>query len=155
MISKEIKGFGLVLGGAYTDSTVQPWGPGNGVAPIAGLSRKVANVTFYYERYGFSARISERYRSETREYITTFGPPNRAGDSSSGAGFSVALPEKVVDAQVSYALQSGPAKGLTFFLQAYNLNNEPLITLNNDDPRQVMNYQKYGASYSMGASYRF
>ena len=155
LVSKEVKGFGLVLGGAYTDSSIQPWGPGNGSAPIAGLSRKVANVTFYYERYGFSARISDRYRSSTREYITTFGPPNRAGDSSSGAGFSVAQPEKVIDAQISYALQSGQAKGLTFFLQAYNLNNEPLITYNNGDPRQVMNYQKYGASYSVGAAYKF
>jgi len=150
-----MKGFGLVLGGAYTDSSIQPWGPGNGNAPIAGLSRKVANVTFYYERHGFSARISDRYRSTTREYITTFGPPNRAGDSSAGAGFSVAQPEKVVDAQISYALPSGPVKGLTFFLQGYNLNNQPLVTFNNGDPRQVINYQKYGASYSLGAAYRF
>jgi iron complex outermembrane recepter protein len=155
LLSKEVRGFGVVLGGAYTDSSIQPWGPGNGTAPIAGLSRKVANVTFYYERYGFSARISDRYRSSTREYITTFGPPNRAGDASAGAGFSVAQPEKVVDAQLGYSLQSGAAKGLTFFLQAYNLNNEPLITYNNGDPRQVMNYQKYGASYSLGASYKF
>ncbi len=155
LISSQVKGFGLVLGGAYTDSTIKPWGPTNGDAPIAGLARKVANVTLYYERFGFSARISERYRSATREYITTFGPPNRSGDSSSGAGFSVAQPERVIDAQLSYALQSGSLKGLTFFLQAYNLNNEPLVTYNNGDPRQVMNYQKYGASYSTGASYRF
>jgi len=155
MISKEIKGFGVFMGGAYTDSSVQPWGPGNGTSPIAGLSRKVANITFYYERHGFSARISERYRSETREYITTFGAPNRGGDSSSGSGYTMALPEKVIDAQVSYTLQSGPAKDLTFYLQAYNLNNEPLVTYNNGDPRQVMNYQKYGASYSAGASYKF
>ena len=67
----------------------------------------------------------------------------------------MAQPEKVIDAQISYALQSGQAKGLTFFLQAYNLNNEPLITYNNGDPRQVMNYQKYGASYSVGAAYKF
>jgi len=61
----------------------------------------------------------------------------------------------VIDAQVSYALQSGSLKGLTFYLQAYNLNNEPLVTYNNGDPRQVINYQKYGASYSAGASYKF
>ena len=144
-----------MLGGAYTDSTIKPWGPTGGDAPIAGLARKVANVTIYYERYGFSARISDRYRSSTREYITTFGPPNRAGDSSSGAGFSVAQPEKVVDAQLSYALQSGSLKGLTFYIQAYNLNNSPLVTFNNGNPYEVMNYQKYGASYSAGASYKF
>jgi iron complex outermembrane receptor protein len=150
-----VKGFGVVLNGAYTDSSVQPWGPGNGTAPIAGLSRKVASGTIYYERYGFSIRVSERYRSSTREYITTFGPPNRGGDVSPGSGFTTAQPEKVVDAQVSYALQSGPVKGLTFYFQAYNLNNEPLVTFGSGDPRQVMNYQKYGASYSAGVSYRF
>ncbi len=150
-----VKGFGIVLNGAYTDSSVKPWGPGNGDAPIAGLARKVASGTIYYERYGFSVRLSERYRSATREYITTFGPPNRGGDVSPGSGFTLAQPERVVDGQVSYALQNGPAKGLTFYFQVYNLNNEPLITYNNGDPRQVINYQKYGASYSVGASYRF
>lgn len=155
LLVESVRGFGVTFGGAYTDSSIKPWGPTGGDSPIAGFSRKVANVTFYYERHGFSARISERYRSETREYITTFGPPNRAGDSSAGSGFSVAKPETILDAQVSYALQSGSLKGLTFYLQAYNLGNEPLVTYNNGDPRQVINYQKYGASYSAGASYKF
>jgi len=155
LLTESVRGFGLNFGGAYTDSSIKPWGPTGADSPIAGFSRKVANITFYYERYGFSARISERYRSETREYITTFGPPNRAGDSSSGSGFSVAKPETLLDAQVSYALQSGSLKGLTFYLQAYNLGNEPLVTYNNGDPRQVINYQKYGASYSAGVSYKF
>ena len=52
-------------------------------------------------------------------------------------------------------IEQTAAKGLTIYFQAYNLNNEPLITYNNGDPRQVMNYQKYGASYSAGASYKF
>lgn len=150
-----IKGFGVVLNGAYTDSSVKPWGPGNGTAPIAGLARKVASATVYYERSGFSIRVSERYRGPTREYITTFGPPNRGGDVSPGSGFTMAQAEKVVDGQVSYALQGSRFKGLTFYLEAYNLNNEPLITYNNGDPRQVMNYQTYGASYSFGASIKF
>ena len=155
LLSKNVRGFGVVLGGAYTDSSVKPWGPTGGDAPIAGLSRKVANATLYYERHGFSARVSERYRSENRQYITTFGAPSPGGDVNPNGGFSVAQPENVVDAQVSYSLQSGSAKGLTFFLQAYNLNNEPLVTLENNDPRRVRNYQKYGASYSAGASYKF
>lgn len=150
-----IKGFGVVLNGAYTDSSVKPWGPTGGDAPIAGLSRKVANATIYYERNGFSIRVSERYRSEYRGYVTTFGPPNPSGDASPNGSFSLAQPERVVDAQVSYSLQRGSLKGLTFYLQAYNLNDEPLITYNNGDPRQVINYQKYGASYSAGASYKF
>ena len=155
LISSSVKGFGIVLNGAYTDSTIRPWGPTGGTAPISGLSRKVANVTLYYERAGFSVRVSERYRSEYRAYITTFGPPNPSGDANPNGGYSLAQAEKVVDAQISYSLQSGSLRGLTFYLQAYNLNDEPLVTYNNGDPRQVQNYQKYGASYSAGASYKF
>jgi iron complex outermembrane recepter protein len=155
LFNPEIKGFGLIVGGAYTDSSVQPWGPGNGNAPIAGLSRKVANATLYFERAGFSARVSQRYRSEYRAYITTFGPPNFKGDVAPNGDFAVTQPETVLDAQVSYTLQGGRFKGLTAYVQAYNLNNEPLITYEQNDPRRVKNYQQYGASYSAGLSYKF
>ncbi|MBI2511939.1 MAG: TonB-dependent receptor [Opitutae bacterium] len=155
LINKDIKGFGIWASGAYTDSAIKPFGPTGPDMPIAGWSRKVAQLTFYYERHGFSARISEKYRSANRQYITTFGPPNRGGDVSPNGGFSVAQPEKTIDAQVSYTFEKGPLKNLTLLAQAYNLNNEPLVTYNNDDPRQVINYQKYGASYSVGASYKF
>ena len=154
LISPAVKGFGVVFGGAYTDSSIQPWGPGSGTSPISGLSRKVANATLYYEHGGFSVRVSEWYRSDYRAYITNFGAPNFKGDVTN-TGFATAQAEKNVSAQISYALQNGSLKGLTFFLQGYNLNNSPLITYNNGDPRQVMNYQKYGASYSAGASFKF
>lgn len=156
LISPAVKGFGMVLGGAYTDSKIKPWGPTSDTSPITGLSKKVANVTFYYEHKGFSARVSEWYRSDYRAYITNFGAPNFKGDVAPGTGgFATAQAEKNVSAQISYSLQSGQMKGLTFFLQGYNLNDSPLITYNNGDPRQVINYQKYGASYSLGASYKF
>lgn len=156
LINESIKGFGVQFGGAYTKSGIQPWGPTSGTAPIAGLSEKVAQITVYYERHGFSARLSERYRSANRQYITTFGVPNPSGDVNPNGGFSMAQPETVVDAQVSYTFpKDGPMKNLSIFLQGYNLTNEPLITYNNDDPRQVINYQKYGASYSFGAAYKF
>ncbi len=155
LISPAVKGLGVEMSGAYTDSSVKPWGPTGPDAPLAGLSRKVGNITLYYEQHGISARVSEHYRSANRQYITTFGPPNRAGDVSPGNGFSTAQPEAIIDAQLGYTVQSGPLKGLSVYIQAYNLNDEPLITYNNGDPRQVMNYQKYGASYSVGATYKF
>ncbi len=157
LISPAIKGFGLVMGGAYTDSSVKPWGPTGPDSPINGLSKKVYNLTFYYERAGFSARVSQHHRSEYRAFVTNFGIPQPKGDVAPGGdGWATTQAETGVDAQVSYALQSGSAKGLTFYLQAYNLGNEPLVTYGGgSDPRQVMNYQKYGASYSFGASYRF
>lgn len=156
LFNENIKGFGVQFGGAYTKSGIKPWGPTSGTAPIAGLSEKVGQVTVYYERFGWSARVSNRYRSENRQYITNFGIPNPSGDVNPNGGFSVAQPESVVDAQLSYSFPRQSAlKNLSVFLQGYNLTNEPLVTYNNDDPRQVINYQKYGASYSLGASYKF
>jgi iron complex outermembrane receptor protein len=156
LVNENFKGFGVQLGAALTKSSIKPWGPTSGSAPIAGLSEKVAQITVYYERHGLSARVSNRYRSENRQYITTFGPPNQGGDVNPNGGFSMAQPESVVDGQISYTFsKDGPLKNLSIFLQGYNLTDEPLITYNNDDPRQVINYQKYGASYSFGAAYKF
>lgn len=156
LINENLKGFGVQLGGALTKSSIKPWGPTSGDAPIAGLSEKVGQITVYYERHGWSARLSNRYRSENRQYITNFGVPNPGGDVNPNGGFSMAQPESVVDGQVSYTFpKNSRLKGLSVFLQGYNLTNEPLITYNSDDPRQVINYQKYGASYSLGASYKF
>ncbi|HVT73188.1 MAG TPA: TonB-dependent receptor [Lacunisphaera sp.] len=152
---KAVRGFGMIMGGAYTDSSVQPWGPGNGTSPINGLSRKVGNITLYYENKGFSVRLSEHYRSDYRAYVTNFGVPNPKGDINPGGGFATTQPEKQVDAQVSYSWNQGELKGLSLYLQAYNLNDSPLVTYNNGDPHQVINYQKYGASYSAGVSYKF
>jgi iron complex outermembrane receptor protein len=155
VISESIKGFGLVFGYAMTESSIKPWGPSNPSAPISGLSEDVSNITLYYENYGFSARVSQRYRSENRQWLTNFGPPSQGGDVNPNGGFSYAKPETVTDAQISYTFKSEKMKNLTLFLQAYNLTDEPLVTYNNSDPRQVINYQTYGASYSFGASMKF
>lgn len=155
LLSNALRGFGIVLNGAYTDSNVKPWGPTGASAPLPNLSRKAANITLFYEKGGFSIRVSERYRSDYRAYITNFGAPNFKGDVNSGGGFSTSQAEKVIDGQISYTIQSGRLKNLGFLLQAYNLNDEPVVTFNNNDPRQVTNFQKYGASYSAGVSYKF
>ena len=43
----------------------------SGADTLPGLSRDVGNLTLYYEKNGFSARIAERYRSSFRGEITT------------------------------------------------------------------------------------
>jgi iron complex outermembrane receptor protein len=150
-----VKGFGIQLNGLLVDSKIQPWGPSNPSAPLPDMSKKTANATLYYESHGFSARVTEHYQSETREYIVQFGVPNFAGLGSPGDGYSEEIPYHTVDAQVSYAFRWGPLKGLTLYLEGRNLNDAPLITYNNGDPRQLANWQKYGASYRTGASYKF
>jgi iron complex outermembrane receptor protein len=150
-----VRGFGIVLNGLLVDSNIQPWGPGNGSAPLPDMSKKTANITLYYEAHGFTARINEHYQSETREYIVQFGVPNFAGYGTANDGYSEEIPFRTIDAQLSYAFKHGPLNGLSIYLEGRNLNNAPLITYNNGDPRQLTNWQKYGASYRTGVSYKF
>jgi len=150
-----IKGFGLVANGIYVDSTIQPWGPGNGTAALPDMSKKSANVTLYWERYGWNARVNYHYQSEAREYIITFGAPSPGTAESPSDGYTMETPFHTIDAQVGYTFSGGPFKGLDLFLEGRNLNKAPLVTLYNGNPLQVSNYQKYGAFYTAGASYKF
>ncbi|HMD59968.1 MAG TPA: TonB-dependent receptor, partial [Opitutaceae bacterium] len=150
-----VKGFGIQLNGAVIDSSIKPWGPDNASAPLPDLSKKTANITLYYERYGFSVRVQEHYQGQTREYIVQFGPPNFAGLGSPNDGYSIEIPYHEIDAQIQYGFKSGPLKGLTLYIEGRNLNNAPLVTYTNGDSRQLANWQKYGAAYRSGVSYKF
>ncbi len=154
-----LKGFGLVANGLIVDSNIQPWGPNNPSAPLPDLSKKSANFTLYYEGQGIlkglSVRGSLHYQSETREYIVQFGAPSPASFGTPGDGFSEEIPFHTIDGQISYDFRSGPLKGLGIYLEARNLTNAALITYNNGDPRQLENWQKYGASYRTGVTYKF
>ena len=46
-------------------------------------------------------------------------------------------------------------KGLSLMLQGKNLTDRPFITYQNDDPRQVREYQRYGRDYYLAVSYKF
>jgi iron complex outermembrane receptor protein len=147
LLSDALEGFGMLFSVAEVDSSIKP-DRGNPSQPIPGLSDRVINSTLYYEKAGFSARVSARYRSDYRGDIATFGPR--------GAVFRNLQAETVWDAQVSYSFQSGPMQGVTVILQGYNLTDEPLFATQGDqDSRLVQDYQRYGAQYSVGVSYKF
>ena len=150
-----IKGFGIQVNAAVIDSQVQPWGPNNPSAPLPDLSKKTANFTIYYERYGFSARVQEHYQGATREYIVQFGPPSFNSLGTPGDGYSIEIPYRQIDAHLEYGFKTGALKGVAVFIEGTNLNNAPLVTYTNGDSRQLANWQKYGAAYNTGISYRF
>ena len=141
-----LKGFGFVGSASFFDSSVQP-DPSNPSTPLPGLSERVTTATVYYERGGFAARVSTRYRSGFRGDIATFGPR--------GEVFRNLQAETVYDAQVSYTFKKGPMKNLGIILQGNNLTDEPLFASQGTDTRLVQDYQRYGASYSLGVSYKF
>jgi iron complex outermembrane receptor protein len=63
--------------------------------------------------------------------------------------------EFLVDAQIGYEFQDGPMQGLAILATASNLTNEPFVTFQNGDERQIRDHQNYGRNYMLGLSYKF
>ncbi|MFU8831089.1 MAG: TonB-dependent receptor [Wenzhouxiangella sp.] len=138
-----LRGFGYTGGVSYTDSSLK-LGDSPDPVTVPGLSEWVVNTTLFYERRGFQARISNRYRDDFLSEI--FGV---AADRLTRQAKS----EMIWDAQIGYEFQSGPVQGLTLTLQALNLGDEPFITVDEND--LVIDRQKFGRNFLFGASYRF
>ncbi|HLZ78876.1 MAG TPA: TonB-dependent receptor, partial [Sphingomonas sp.] len=100
----------------------------------------------YYEKYGFQARVSYRYRASFLGEVAGL---------SANPTFRQAKSEGILDAQVGYEFQKGPLTGLSILLQAKNLTDRPFVTYQNNDPRQVIDYQRYGRDYYLGVAYKF
>lgn len=140
-----LEGFGATFSASWTDSDIVP-NPGSPSTPLPGLSEKVSNLTVYYERDGFQARVSNRYRSEFLGELSGVGTDRiqRMVDA-----------ESIVDAQIGYEFQAGPLEGLSVLAQVNNLTDEQFKTFENNDPRRVIDYQQYGRTYLVGINYRY
>lgn len=140
-----LEGFGVQASYSFTKSTVKP-DPLTPSRPIPGLSEDVINATLYYEKNGFSTRVSSRYRSSFIAEVQGVGAERL---------LRMAKGETLVDAQMSYEFQQGNLQGLTLLLQGTNLTDEPFITHELNDPRQVIDHQVFGRRYLFGASYKY
>ena len=140
-----LEGFGIQASYSLTKSNIQP-DPLNPARPIPGLSEDVINATLYYERAGFSTRVSARHRSSFIAEVQGVGAERL---------LRMAKGETLIDAQMSYEIQSGTAQGLTLLLQGTNLTDEPFITHELNDSRQVIDHQVFGRRYLFGASYKY
>ncbi|WP_297506758.1 TonB-dependent receptor [uncultured Caulobacter sp.] len=145
LLTPALDGFGATFSASYTKSSIQP-NPGDPRQPIPGLSRNVANLTVYYEKNGFSFRVSDRYRSKFLGEVTGFG---------NGRNYRMVKGESVVDSQIGYTFDKGPMAGLSVLAQVNNLTDEPFTTFQNNDERQVIDYQRYGRTYLIGLNYKF
>ncbi|PKM00797.1 MAG: TonB-dependent receptor, partial [Gammaproteobacteria bacterium HGW-Gammaproteobacteria-6] len=101
---------------------------------------------FYFEDSGFGARISHRYRSKFLSEI--FG-------LSATRTLRQAKSESVFDAQVSYEFQGGSLKGLNVTAQVLDIFNSAFTTFEQGDQRFVVDRQKFGTTFLVGASYSF
>ncbi len=141
IVSPMLDGFGVLLSGSFNDSSINP--AGTGEVNVPGLSKKIINSTIFYEKDGFSVRVSNRYRGdfvgEVPDYTNSLQTRNVRGES-------------VYDAQVSYTFQDGPAKGLNILLSGSNLTNEPFFMYQGAN---VVREEKYGSTYMLGLSYKW
>jgi len=141
-----LDGFGATGGVGWTQSKVHIY-PGAPASMLPGYSKWVANGTLYFEKWGFNARGSVRYRSGFQGEVSGFAQNNV---------FREAKPETIVDAQVGYDFQPGSLlSGLSVYIQALNLTNEPFVTTNPGEDLQVIDYQRYGRRWMIGATYKF
>jgi len=141
-----LDGFGATGGVGYTQSKVHIY-PGAPATMLPGYSKWVVNGTLYFEKWGFNARASARYRSSFQGEVSGFAQNNV---------FREAKHETIVDAQIGYDFQPGSAlNGLSVFLQGLNLTNTPFVTTNPGEDLQVIDYQRYGRRWMLGATYKF
>ncbi|WP_395337440.1 TonB-dependent receptor [Novosphingobium sp. BL-8H] len=141
-----LSGFGVTGSVAYTESKIHPT-PGEAASALPGYSKWVANGTAFFEKWGFNARGSVRYRSTFIGEVSGFAA-NRVRRR--------AQPETIIDAQIGYDFQPGSAlEGLSLYIQGQNLTNAPFVTTNPGDSRQIIDYQRYGARYLAGFTYKF
>ena len=140
-----LEGFGFIFSASATDSEIQP-DPTQPPTALPGLSETVVNGTVYYERDGFQARVSSRYRSDFLGEVAGFG---------NGRTLRSVAAENVIDAQIGYEFQSGALEGLSILAQANNLTDEPFKTFENGDERRTIDYQSYGRTYLVGLNYRY
>jgi TonB-dependent receptor len=147
MLTPVLDGFGVSASATYTDSSINIQETNNTIGKIQlpGLSKTVSNLTLYYEKYGFSTRISQRRRSDFVGEI---------GDYKGDRQLRYVVGETVTDLQVGYTFNEGSFKGLGLVLQVNNLNNAAYETYANS-PDHQLEYAKYGKTILFGANYKF
>ena len=146
MLTPALDGFGVVANASLTNSsiTIKDARFGDRAVPLPGLSKRVVNLTAYYERDGFSTRISQRYRSD---YVGTIG------GLGSQSILTYVSADKVVDMQLGYEFGRGALKGLGLLLQVNNLTDSAFRNYIGQSDRQST-YQKYGRNLLLGASWK-
>ncbi len=147
LVAPVLGGFGVMASTSYTKSgiDIKQINSTIGKIELPGLSRNVSNLTLYYEKAGFSTRISGRHRSDFVGEIGDF-----AGDRQ----LRYVVGGVTTDFQVGYTFNDGSLKGLGLLLQVNNLNNAAYETYANRKDRQL-EYAKYGRTVLFGMNYRF
>lgn len=151
LIHSWLDGFGVVASGSYLSSSI--FDKQGQEVKLNGLSGTSGSMTVYYEKQGFSARVSERYRSAftatTRDIFLNSTTRTQKADA-------------VVDLQFGYEFENGPYKGLSILFQVNNVMDKPTqntVSAGENAPDKSMllpNYTYYfGRQTLVGLNYKF
>jgi iron complex outermembrane recepter protein len=144
ILAPSLQGFGLLVAASWNRSEIHPEGVD---VPLPGLSPRVINTTLYYERGGFSARLSDRIRGSFVGEVPAFDSALTINNVES---------ESIVDAQIGYSFNDGPFEGLSVNLSGSNLTNEPFALYQvGASSFDVIKYEKYGPVYALSTRYKF
>lgn len=149
-------GFGFI--GSYSvNASDLPLDNNGNPIKLDGASGTVYSLAAYYEKHGFSARISQRYRSAFT--ATTRGVLLNTETSTHIDA------ERQIDLQLGYAFGDGSSlKGLSLLLQVNNLTNAPAVqrrsaeVLGSEGNKAALlpwRYDTYGRVVLLGATYKF
>ena len=156
LFSKSLDGIGVVLNGNSVSSDLKD-GIGDKVTP-EGLSDRTFNLTAYYERDGFSARIAKRHRAPFTTTYRSVTFENKTTTINS---------DSVVDMQLGYNFEQGSLKGLSLMFQVNNLTDsatQQMSSINGldgqgkiEDSKQLVTkwVNTFGRQYLFGVNYKF
>ncbi|ALK98702.1 hypothetical protein AB595_22495 [Massilia sp. WF1] len=147
VFSRYLDGFGVVANASQNSSAVNlpdTAEGGSGTMGLPGLSRRVASLTLYYEKAGFSARAAERYRSDFIGEVAT-----NTGDRE----LTYINGDKVLDLQFGYEIQTGPMKGLSFLVEMNNVNDAHFKRYRKTKDN-VIEDTRYGRTVLFGLNYK-
>jgi iron complex outermembrane receptor protein len=152
LVSPVLSGYGIVASVSGTKNSLPEDNNGNKIN-LDGFSGVVNSLTAYYEKNGFSTRLSRRYRSAF---------------TASTHGLLLATEyashidaETQYDFQMGYSFEQGAYKGLSILLQVNNVTNEPSAQTagpeigGNGKGLLPWKYNTYGRQFLLGANYKF
>ena len=150
-----LDGFGVLFNTSYTETSIDPnpLDDSRLRMGLPGLSKVVANLTAYYEKHGFSARVSQRYRSGFQGEITTLFAQR---------SYTQILPDRQTDLQLGYEF-GGDSKlaGWSMIFQVNNVTNAPYRTVQRSDFGNggdffttPLEYNEYGRQYLLGVNFK-
>ena len=119
MWTPSLEGFGVIASASKTYDDLPDDENGDEIK-LDGFSGNVNSFELYFEKSGFSARVSRRYRS-------AFTATTRSVILNTQRSTQIDA-ESQIDAQIGYDFSSGPFEGMSLLLQGNNLTNEAAIT---------------------------